>query len=225
MSSDCETIASRLRVIDDDEPADDHFQRCIRLVGDLDSDIGERYRAATFARYVTASQPQAYAKAIVAEFAKEVQASGTCTRGLVLFGPAGTGKDHLAIAAGRAACWGGVPVRWLSGMDLFGAMRDTIGSNASEEALIAKWTVPQVLILSDPLPPVGSLTEFQAATMLRLVDHRYRAMRPTWVTINVKNGAEVDSRLGAQSADRLRDGALCVYCNWLSHRKPHQVPT
>ena len=41
-----------------------------------------------------------------------------------------------------------------------------------------------------------------------------------WVTVNVNSRAELDSRMGVQLADRLVDGALTLFCNWPSYRKP-----
>ena len=38
-------------------------------------------------------------------------------------------------------------------------------------------------------------------------------------TVNVASGAELDERLSPQGADRLRDGALAIYCDWSSWRK------
>jgi hypothetical protein len=51
------------------------------------------------------------------------------------------------------------------------------------------------------------------------VDYRYSHRKPIWLTLNVADGAEAELRMGAQTVDRLRDGALVLFCNWPSYRK------
>ena len=121
----------------------------------------------------------------------------------------------VALAAIKA----GFNVIWQNGMDLFGDIRDAIDKGDAERALVSKLVSPDVLYLSDPLPPVGKLTDFQAAMLFRVLDGRYSRKRPTWVTVNVSSGAEMDERMGPQNGDRLRDGALAIFCDWPSHRR------
>jgi DNA replication protein DnaC len=143
--------------------------------------------------------------------------------GIVLFGPSGGGKDHLLIGLARAAIKARLKVDWDNGQDLYGRFRDAMGSNEPEFVMVREYTAPDVLILSDPLPPQGSLTDFQSATLFRILDARYRICRPTWVTLNVASGAEAESRMGVSLVDRLRHGSLCVWCNWPSYRKPRTI--
>lgn len=153
----------------------------------------------------------------VANFA-EHQAAGA---GVVLSGPAGVGKDHLLCAMGvNVALYFGVSVSWTSGADLWASFRDAIGRDRSESYVLSPYQGAGVLVISDPVPPAGTLTEYQAGQLLRLVDWRYRYLRPTWVSLNVSGRKEADERLGVAVADRLRDGALCLACNWPSYRRP-----
>ena len=55
--------------------------------------------------------------------------------------------------------------------------------------------------------------------LFRILDGRYSRRRPTWVTVNVSSRAELNERLTPQNADRLRDGALAVFCDWQTYRK------
>ena len=140
--------------------------------------------------------------------------------GVVLFGPKGTGKDHLLVALARIAIReNGLDVHWESGMEIFADFRAAIGNDTPERTLIDRMVKPQILILSDPLPPKGDLTDWQAMTLYRIIDARYCECRPTWVSINVANGTEAENRMGAATYDRLRDGALGVFCDWPSYRK------
>lgn len=138
--------------------------------------------------------------------------------GLVLFGPPGTGKDHILAAMLRAACAGGRSVKWLNGLDFFGDMRDRMDSESPESTVIRDLAVPDILAISDPLPPWGPLTSFQAQTLFRVIDRRYRQEKPIWVTINVAGGAEAAERIGTAVVDRLKERALSVHCNWPSFR-------
>lgn len=141
--------------------------------------------------------------------------------GIVLFGPAGGGKDHLLVALMKPAVFAGFSVRWENGMDLFGDMRDQIDrEDMTERQFIESFTKPDVLCISDPIPPWGSLREFQSAFLFRVLDRRYRDKKPTWVTANFANRQEAIDRVGGQLIDRLRDGALTLHCNWESYRRP-----
>lgn len=137
---------------------------------------------------------------------------------LAIFGPVGTGKDHMLAAMARKACLSGYPVEWVNGMDMFGEVRDRMDTTESEGRLLLKWTQPAVLAISDPIPPWGSLTEFQVQTLFRVVDRRYRDRKPVWITANFQDGAEAASKIGLQVIDRIKDGAIQVYCNWPSYR-------
>lgn len=136
---------------------------------------------------------------------------------LLLFGPKGTGKDHLLAAMARRAV--DLGVEWRNGLDLFGEWRDMVGSETRERDAIASLIGADVLALSDPLPPSGALSEWQQQMLARVVDGRYRRLAPTWATLNVVDRAEFDARLGPMIADRLRDGAVALFCNWPSYRR------
>lgn len=141
--------------------------------------------------------------------------------GVVLFGPCGTGKDLMLAHLLRAACVdGGFHVEWRNGMDLFGDVRNGMdGPGPSEGALVETLSAAHVLAISDPIPPWGELTSFQAQVLFRVIDRRYRAGRPTWTTMNTKDGKEAEARISLQIVDRLRDDALCLNCEWPSFRK------
>ena len=141
--------------------------------------------------------------------------------GVVLFGPMGTGKDHLLVALARVAILNhGYSVRWISGMQLYADFRQAIRDNASEQIIVQRATNPDILILSDPQLPRGELSDYQASMLFWIVDARYSMRRPTWVSLNVADGTEAERRIGAATVDRLRDGAVTVACDWPSYRKP-----
>lgn len=184
------------------------------------SSRGERYADSRLANYECRCDAQTKALSRVKDFCERLPDYHREGRGLLLFGPAGTGKDHLQVAAMRYAILKhGMNVKWVNGMDLFGTFRDAIDSSEPETNIIKRYVDPEILAISDPLPPFGTLTEFQASMLFRIVDARYSRMRPTWATVNIKDGKEGSERLGSQILDRLKDGAVCVSCNWPSFRE------
>ena len=107
----------------------------------------------------------------------------------------------------------------MNGQDLFGAFRDAIGEHTSEGKIVREYVAPDVLILDDVLPPEGALTDYQASSLYRIVDCRYRVCKPTWASLNAAGGEEASRGMGAQIVDRLRHGALTLFCAWPSYRK------
>lgn len=182
--------------------------------------VGPRYNACTFDTYQTVSPAQKAALDAVRAYAANIRQHVENGANLLLHGPVGTGKDHLLVSVAREVIAAGIDVHWINGRDAFGEFRDAMDSGEVTEAgLVKKLVTAPVLAISDPIPPSGALTQYQADILGRIVDGRYRAMRPTWSTLNVIDREEGNARLGAQILDRLRHGSVCVLCNWPSFRK------
>jgi len=164
------------------------------------------------------SQLEAYNR--VRQFAEEMPERLAEGGGLVLFGRPGTGKDHLLVAC---MFWAilrhGWRVNWVDGSNLYQEARDMIGTKERESDMIAKYTTPPILAISDPIPPKGDTTPYATDVVQRIVDRRYREMKSTWATLNVHDGAEAEGRLASPIIDRLRHNSLCLECNWQSHRE------
>lgn len=183
---------------------------------------GSRYGGVTLDTFDAALESQQACVAKLRAYCESICEHVRRGRGILLYGPKGTGKDHLAMSACRYAVRADLSVKWQNGMDLFGDMRDLMDGSGSERGFVQRFVKPDILYLSDPLPPVGRVTEFQASMLFRILDARYSRRKPLIVTVNVSGGAELDERLGPQNADRLRDGALALFCNWASARKAKQ---
>lgn len=182
---------------------------------DLLRAAGERYRTCTLESFACSAPQQ---KKVVAALRGHLASDSTDS--VIFFGPVGTGKDHLAFALCRSAIRAGKTVSWINGQKWFGVIRDAMDTAKTEDSLISELARPDVLCLSDPLPPVGALTQHQATMLYRLVDARYSRNRPTICTINVGSDTEADERLGAATWDRLCHGALRLNCKWETYRKP-----
>lgn len=143
--------------------------------------------------------------------------------GVTLYGPVGTGKDHLAAAVCHHAIDCGLAVEWVDGMTLFAELRRSFDADSrdTETRIIDRYKLAAVLCISDPLPVSGELTDFQASALLRIIDGRYNDFRPTIITVNVAGGEEARRRLTPAIHDRIRHVSLAVNCNWPSYRTSH----
>lgn len=181
--------------------------------------LGQRYHKCRLENFDAKTELQIAIVGELHDYCDQMDDNIEDGRSVCLFGPPGTGKDHLLTALMRVATMYGHNVEWLNGVELYSRVRDAMSTDERERDIAKELTRPAVLAISDPLPPSGALTEFQSAFLLRVIDRRYRDKKPTWVTLNVQNGKEAEDRMGVQVVDRLRDGALVCHCNWESYRK------
>lgn len=185
---------------------------------------GNRYSDCTLEAYEARTERQKAAVTTIREYVGSLLERLDSSEGLILYGPAGTGKDHLAFFVAAVSILSyGRNAMYVNGQDWFGDLRDGMDSGAKERTAIDRLAWCPVLILSDPLPPFGNLTQHQASMLYRLVHSRYANGRVTICTINVADDAEADERLGVQTWDRLCDRAWKIHCNWPSYRKPARI--
>ena len=198
----------------------DDLDRALTTLGNR---VGDRYADCTLGNFQVTHQQQGRVADAVREYAELLWENLSDGIGVVFYGPVGTGKDHLAHALAQLATEGGQSVDWVNGQSWFGKMRDNIDADKSEAAAVAELVSPQLLVLSDPLPPIGSLTQYQSTMLYRVIDARYSRKLATICTVNVKDDTEADERIGAATWDRLCHGTWKLHCNWPSYRKPARV--
>lgn len=182
--------------------------------------IGDRYAECRLDNFVEDVDEQRVVCTQLEQYIADLTSNVDSGRSIVLFGPCGVGKDHLLVGMMHAALTAGVDVDWRNGEELYQRFRDAMDDGTPERHLFAELVDLDVLALSDPIPPWGSLSEWQARVLFLVLDKRYRANRPTWVTLNVASGKEASQRMTAQVVDRLRDRGLMLHCEWESFRKP-----
>lgn len=199
---------------------------------------GPRYEKCRLANYEVSCDAQRRVVDAVGDYCKNIESRIAEGQNVLLIGPAGTGKDHLQTALCHAAVGACKTLLWVNGTSLWLAIRSTFDGKAeryiprsfedsyfdgdldgNEADIVAKLAAVDVLAISDPVPPSGSLSDFQAATLFTVVDARYSAMRPTFVTMNAATRSEMESKIGVQTVDRLAHGALVLACNWESYRQ------
>ena len=140
--------------------------------------------------------------------------------GIVLYGKPGTGKDHLLVALMYTAIIRyGFTAKWEHGPSMMASIRDRMfRDNCPESEIVGEFQSPQILVISDPIPPKGDASQHTASVLQRIIDYRYRHLLSTWVSINVSSGAEASKRLSSPTVDRLRHNSLALTCNWESYR-------
>ena len=194
---------------------------------------GKRYAACKLQNFVATTAAQKRVKEQVMRLCDEdtIRQIVKDGRNVIFYGPPGTGKDHLMAAMMRQLIWLGMRratsrhksslststnrryyIDWLSGPKLTSTFRDF------ESDTMPYLQRVDVLCISDPAVS-EQLTAFQAERYYELVDARYSHQRATWITANVTGITDLGNRLSPQIADRLRDGAITVHCNWESYRK------
>lgn len=212
-----------VREPDEFDAADSHRRREQKSADNLQrlaTAAGPRYAKCSLESFKATSDLQRRVVAQVREYGNTLKERYAACEGLVLYGPVGTGKDHLAYTLAALVAKSGGYVRWQNGQAWFGLVRDAMDKHTSEESLIASFQRPDLLVLSDPLPPVGDLTQHQATMLYRAIDTRYSHGKITITTVNVADDDEADKRMGAATWDRICDGAWKLFCNWPSNRKP-----
>lgn len=188
--------------------------------------VVERYASRGLDSFHVSSPAQRAAVDACREYAATLEARRATGEGIVFYGPSGCGKDHLAMAVCREAIVRHrLECERVNGSEWFGEIRDSMDSErpSTEKRIIERMCEPDFLLVSDPLPPVGALSQHQATMLYRAVESRYFHGKPTIVTINVKDGREAEDRMGMATWDRLKDGAWVIACNWPSYRKPARI--
>jgi DNA replication protein DnaC len=195
-----------------------------KLFEQISKDFGFRYSPdrATLENFRATLPAQKEVKRRMEEISKSLPAMVESGRGIIWFGGVGTGKDHLQAAVLYEAARLGISCRRLNGQDFFGTIRDRMSDGQKEEEIIRKFTEPQILAISDPIPPANELSAFRLEILYRLVNRRYEAMRPTWITMNALSIEECENFLGSQVWDRLQESGELVPCLWASHREKNR---
>ena len=99
----------------------------------LAKELGPRYAKCSFENYQVSCEPQRKVINQVRAFADDMPERVRGGGGLVLFGRAGVGKDHLLTAAMfHAIRTHGFGVLWVNGLDLFMRIRQRIRDGNSE---------------------------------------------------------------------------------------------
>lgn len=137
---------------------------------------------------------------------------------LFLWGPVGTGKDHLAISVLRAAAERGFCVMWREGVEIYEEVAQAISQDRMHSEVYAIYFKPTVLCISDPVF-AENWRETKQDALRKLVHRRYNAGKATWITVNLPSLDQADERFGADVYDRLTEKTAIIHCSWPSYRE------
>lgn len=187
----------------------------------LERSMGKRYseRATDLGNYQIYHAEQKNVLVRIKDFLDDLEAHVQLGHGLMFFGPVGTGKDHLLAACLYVAVRHGMTCHRVNGQDFYGSFRDAMDGKVSESDVLRPLIEPQILAISDPIPPIGEPTAWNTMQLYRLLDRRYCNTKPTWVSLNAPSPAEAEAKLSSPVFDRLRHGAEIIKCFWPSFRQ------
>jgi DNA replication protein DnaC len=141
-------------------------------------------------------------------------------RNVILVGPTGTGKSHLAQAIGHRACQAGHTVLYSAAPDVFRQLR-AARADATYERKLLRFTTPELLIVDDlGLRPLGGE---EPLDLYEIVRSRYET-GSTIITSN-RSVDELgrlfgDPLLASAAMDRLLHNAHVIVMEGDSYRNP-----
>lgn len=141
---------------------------------------------------------------------------------LLLAGPTGTGKTHLAFATLRLASEAGhktLPWVATSTAALYGDLRPS--AKRDSEAIFTKVMNAPLLLLDDL--GAAKTTEWTEEITYRLIDHRYNHCLPSIFTTNARKG-ELTEILGDRTGSRLTEMCQKVVLQGTDRRRTPAEP-
>lgn len=137
--------------------------------------------------------------------------------GLLLIGPPGLGKSHLAAACVATLVRKGLSTRYALTPDLLSRMRASFDRDSDEHsrAIVAEMTRSDCWVL-DEIGATGR-TEWERLQLSDFIDERYRN-EASFVLIGNVAASELASVVGERGADRLTECAIVVPVTGPSYR-------
>lgn len=187
---------------------------------DLDLSIPPRFRDRSLLGYDDVTQSAGRAKAEALRLAeREIDC-------LVLSGPAGSGKSHLAAAAltSRGGLWCNVPELLAMLKEQMGQSRFTLLDNGRRPATDIAETLADTgsLVVLDDLGR-EKVTDWTGEIVYVLINTRYEHRRPTLVTTNL-TGQELGASPYWPAISRLAEDGALVEIAAPDHRLARRVP-
>lgn len=143
---------------------------------------------------------------------------------VLLVGPTGTGKSHLAQALGHCALRQGYDVLFTTHTKLLSQLHAARATNAYERKLKQLASI-DLLVLDDfGLRPMRSPQDEDFHDLIAERYERSAIIVTSNLDLDEWGAAFPNKLLGAATIDRLRDGAYRVILDGESHRRPRPLP-
>lgn len=179
-------------------------------------------------RVIRAALPVKYHQAYLADFVPPISDLATNwlkdrRQGMLILGPTGSGKTHLACALVRELFEMGERPVFLRAADLYLEVRRSYGEwDGDETAIIGAYSSAPVLVLDDI--GAGSLSDHERRILLEVVDRRGNTLLPTVVTTNM-GLADIAKLMDERISSRLRDYLAMPVLSPDQRGIPHSRPS
>ena len=182
----------------------------------------DRYLKCSFSNFNVSNDRQRLALAKIRKFAEHLETHIDNGVNVILYGPCGTGKDHLMTALMGTVVWKFARMRriyFYDGAILAARAKADRGKTVSGYYSEDSVREPRVLAISDPVLPGETAKYYQRERLNQLIDEQYRARHPVWITINSSTREEFNEMITPRIADRLRHNAFTLHTDWESFRQ------
>ena len=144
---------------------------------------------------------------IALDFAKNFKQKQETGEGILFYGGSGNGKTHLAVAIVREVVRQGYSAIFQPAAELQYRLNATYNDSGESEAEIMNGLVESDLTVIDDLGK-GKWSEKVEERIYVILDGRYRELRPTVITTNLKL-SDLEGYVGNAVFDRLKE--MCVF--------------
>lgn len=142
---------------------------------------------------------------------------GTFDKSVLLCGPQGSGKTHLAAAIANVVLSRGFSVRFARASDIpYEIQKSFDNPNMSESDVVEPLRRCSLLVLDD----IGAdkMTDYDRGVIQSLVDYRINYCRPTVYTTNLTED-DMNRVLDTRTVDRIYGSSVVLICNAPSYRR------
>jgi DNA replication protein DnaC len=191
-----------------------HVKACVTS---LQKDTPKRFQGCNFDNYQPSCKEANAALKAITSYVAKFETIGKKGAGLILCGKLGTGKTHLALAAGAELAKRGNDVSYINLLDLIRWVRSSWNNESFSEAQILNRLSKYDLLIIDEIG-VQNGTENERTILFDIINSRYENMVPTIIISNLPID-EIKNLISERSVDRITDGGGgAVVFDWGSYR-------